>query len=121
MLWSTRRNSESEAGRATPQRTSSLSVLASDFQVTGDLRCTGELHIDGIVNGNVWAAKVTVGHTGTVIGVLEAADILVCGTVHGAIRGGSVILARSARVHAEICHDGVTLEHEPNAADPAEE
>ncbi len=116
LLWSTRRNNEDESARSGPTRTSSLSVLASDFQVTGDLRCSGELHIDGIINGNVWATKVTVGHTGTVIGKLEAAEIVICGTVHGIIRGGSVVLARSARLHAEILHDGVTVTRAPDAS-----
>jgi cytoskeletal protein CcmA (bactofilin family) len=79
-----------------------LSILASDFQITGNLRSTGEIHIDGIVNGTVTADAITVGQGGTVIGDLVAETVTVAGTVHGTITATSLALTKTARVHADI-------------------
>ncbi|MDB5360798.1 MAG: polymer-forming cytoskeletal protein [Rhodospirillales bacterium] len=82
-----------------------LSILAADFQITGSLRSTGEIHIDGIVNGEVVAAAIMVGQSGTVIGDLIADQITIAGTVHGTVTATAVALTKTARVHADLrCH-----------------
>jgi cytoskeletal protein CcmA (bactofilin family) len=86
-----------------------LSILATDFQITGSLRSTGEIHIDGIVNGEVMATAIMVGQSGTVIGDLIADRVTVAGTVHGTITASSVALMKTARVHADMrCHEFTT-------------
>ena len=83
-----------------------LSILASDFQITGSLRSTGEIHIDGIVNGEVVADQITVGQSGTVIGDLIAERITIAGTVHGTVTATAVSLMKTARVHVDVrCHE----------------
>jgi len=83
-----------------------LSILAGDFQITGSLRSTGEIHIDGIVNGEVVAAAIMVGQTGTVIGDLIADQVTIAGTVHGTVTATHVSLMKTARVHADVrCHE----------------
>lgn len=94
----------------------SLTIFAADFHAVGDIRSPGEIHIDGIVNGNVTAGKITIGQSGTVIGSLEAPEILVCGTVHGTLFADSVHLSRTARVHGAllqgelVCEEGAVFE-----------
>jgi cytoskeletal protein CcmA (bactofilin family) len=80
------------------------------MQITGALRSGGQIQIDGIVNGDVTAPSITVGQTGTVIGKLTAAEIFVCGTVHGELEGDLISLARTARVYARISHAGLMIE-----------
>jgi cytoskeletal protein CcmA (bactofilin family) len=79
------------------------------MQITGTLRSSGQIQIDGIVNGDVIAQSITVGQTGTVIGKLIAAEIHVCGTVHGALESDAISLSRSARVYAQISHAGLSV------------
>jgi len=107
-------------------RAGRLSVIARDMQITGALRSSGEIQIDGIVNGDITAPGITIGQTGTVIGRLVAAEIRVWGTVHGELDGDRISLARTARVYARLRHaglsieEGAVLEHQiPN--DPAAE
>jgi len=87
-----------------------LSVVASDMQITGVLRSGGHVQIDGIVNGDVFAREITLGQSGTVIGSLDASRITLFGTMHGVIQGGQVTAGRTARIHAAIHHDGLTVE-----------
>ncbi|HLZ66426.1 MAG TPA: polymer-forming cytoskeletal protein [Aliidongia sp.] len=101
-----------------------LSILAADFQITGSLRATGEIHIDGIVNGEVVAGAIMVGQSGTVIGDLVADRVTVAGTVHGTISAASVSLMKTARVHADVrCQEfdsapGAILELQGQSAAP---
>jgi len=96
------------------------------MQITGALRSSGEIQVDGIVNGDITAPCITIGQSGTVIGRLVAGEIQVWGTVHGELDGDRITLGRSARVYAQLRHAGLTveegavLEHQvPN--DPAAE
>ncbi|HEV2674614.1 MAG TPA: polymer-forming cytoskeletal protein [Aliidongia sp.] len=87
------------------RRGGGLSILAADFQITGSLRSDGEIHIDGIVNGDVAASAIMVGQSGTVIGDLTADRITIAGTVHGTVSASNVSLMRTARVYADVrCH-----------------
>jgi cytoskeletal protein CcmA (bactofilin family) len=80
------------------------------MQITGALRSSGQIQIDGIVNGDITAPSITIGQTGTVIGKLIAAEIHICGTVHGALEGDLISLTRSARVYASVGHTGIWME-----------
>jgi cytoskeletal protein CcmA (bactofilin family) len=91
-------------------RAGKLAVVAEDMQITGTLRSAGQVQIDGIVNGDVFALDITLGRTGTVIGTLMAPRVTLFGTLHGVIEAGTVHVGRTARVHAHITHDGLTVE-----------
>ncbi len=91
-------------------RAGKLSVVAHDLQITGSLRSHGQVQIDGIVNGDVTASEITLGQSGTVIGTLTARRISLFGTLHGEIAGGEVYVGSTARIHARIGHDGLTVE-----------
>jgi cytoskeletal protein CcmA (bactofilin family) len=80
------------------------------MQITGALRSRGPVQIDGILNGDVIAPSITIGQTGTVIGSLIGAEIFIFGTVHGVIEGGAVTVNRTARIHAQLGHDSLTVE-----------
>lgn len=79
------------------------------MHITGTLRSSGQIQVDGIVNGDITAYSITVGQTGTVIGKLAATEIHICGTVHGALEGDAISLSRSARVYAQISHAGLSV------------
>jgi cytoskeletal protein CcmA (bactofilin family) len=80
------------------------------MQITGALRSSGQIQIDGIVNGDVTAPSITIGQSGTVIGKLVAGEIHVCGTVHGELEGDMISLSRTARVYARLSHAGLSVE-----------
>jgi len=80
------------------------------MQITGALRSSGQIQIDGIVNGDITAPSITIGQSGTVIGKLVGAEIHICGTVHGELEGDMISLSRTARVYARISHAGLSVE-----------
>ena len=66
--------------------------------------------MEGIVNGDISAASITVGARATVIGSLKAEKIDIAGTVHGTVEAHSLSLVRSARVHGEILSQARSIE-----------
>ena len=96
------------------------------MQITGALRSSGDIQIDGIVNGDITAPSITIGQSGTVIGRLVAAEIHIWGTVHGELDGDRISLGRTARVYAQLRHAGLSVEdgavlEQPVPNDPAAE
>lgn len=92
---------------------SAPSILSVDLKVTGDIVAVGEIHVSGMVKGDVVAKQLTIGETGTVIGSIEADSVMVAGTLTGRLSATKVVLASTSRVVADITH--VSLSIEPGA------
>jgi cytoskeletal protein CcmA (bactofilin family) len=81
------------------------SILAADLDVRGDLSTSGELHIDGMVEGDVRAGVLVIGATGTVLGDVGADEVTIHGALRGMVRARKVHLMPSCKVIADIEHD----------------
>jgi len=86
------------------------SVLSSDLTVTGNLVTTGDIQIEGTVEGDIRAHLLTVGDGATVKGECVADDVVVNGRVVGCVRGIKVRLTASARVEGDIIHKTIAIE-----------
>lgn len=82
------------------------SILGSDLTITGDLTAEGEMHIDGSVQGNIRADKLTVGEHAHVVGDICVREIIIQGEVRGSISASSVHLAKTAKVSGDIVWQG---------------
>ncbi|MCC6002245.1 MAG: polymer-forming cytoskeletal protein [Pararhodobacter sp.] len=89
---------------------SAASVLAADLTVTGNLRTTGDVVIEGVVDGDIRAHLLTVGETATIRGEIVADDIVINGRVIGRVRGLKVRLTATARVEGDIIHKTIAIE-----------
>ncbi len=86
------------------------SVLSSDLTITGNLVTTGDVQIEGTVEGDIRAHLLTVGESATVKGECVADDVIVNGRVVGCVRGLKVRLTASARVEGDIIHKTIAIE-----------
>jgi cytoskeletal protein CcmA (bactofilin family) len=93
-----------------PRPKSPPSTLSSDLTVVGNLRTTGDIQIEGKVEGDIRAHLLTVGETATVKGEIVADDIVVNGRVIGKVRGLKVRLTSTARVEGDIVHKTIAIE-----------
>ena len=89
---------------------SSPSILSADLKILGDVETAGDLHIDGVILGDVHSRRVTVGKDGEVKGVVHGEEVNIRGQVTGEIEAHSVTLAKTARVEATIVHELLTVE-----------
>jgi len=93
-----------------PKVKAAVSVLSSDLTVVGNLRTTGDIQVEGTVEGDIRAHLLTVGESATIRGEIVADDIVVNGRVVGRVRGLKVRLTSTARVEGDIIHKTIAIE-----------
>jgi cytoskeletal protein CcmA (bactofilin family) len=98
--------SSSNAPKAKPP----ASVLSADLTITGNIKTTGDINIEGNVEGDIRAHLLTVGEGATVKGECIADDVVVNGRVVGKVRGLKVRLTSTARVEGDIIHKTIAIE-----------
>jgi cytoskeletal protein CcmA (bactofilin family) len=85
-------------------RESSLSIVATDLTVTGELKTEGVVKIDGVVEGNIRAGRqVLVSKGGVVKGDVYTKEAIVGGRVAGSIQATErVEVQATATVQGDI-------------------
>ena len=95
---------------AAPKPKPAPSVLSSDLTITGNVRSSGDIQVEGIVEGDVRAHTLIVGETATVKGEVVAEEVVVHGRVVGRLRGLKIRLTSSARCEGDIVHKTIAIE-----------
>jgi cytoskeletal protein CcmA (bactofilin family) len=86
------------------------SIISPDLRINGDMVCSGDIQIDGWVEGDIQSRNVVVGEGATVHGAVQAENVRICGIVNGQIRADNVTLEKSARVTGDILHKSLSIE-----------
>ena len=86
------------------------SIISAGLTVTGNLVSDGDIQIDGVVEGDVTAARLTLGDSARVRGQVSADQVLIRGEVTGAVRARQVELAKTAVVRGDIWHELLSIE-----------
>jgi cytoskeletal protein CcmA (bactofilin family) len=93
-----------------PKAKPGVSVLSSDLTITGNVKTSGDIQVEGVVEGDIRAHLLTVGESATIKGEIVADDIVVNGRVVGRVRGLKVRLTSTARVEGDIIHKTIAIE-----------
>ena len=88
----------------------SPSLLSSDLTIKGNVSSSGDIQIEGTIEGDVRAHLLTVGESATIRGEVIADDVVVNGRVIGRVRGLKVRLTSSAKVEGDIVHKTIAIE-----------
>lgn len=88
----------------------SPSLLSSDLTIKGNISTSGDIQIEGTIEGDVRAHLLTVGESATIRGEVIADDVVVNGRVIGRVRGLKVRLTASAKVEGDIVHKTIAIE-----------
>jgi cytoskeletal protein CcmA (bactofilin family) len=94
-----------------PMRSSAApSIISGDLAVNGTLTSSGDIQIDGKVEGNVNSAGLVIGDKACIEGDVTAEDVTVRGRVKGSIRARKVLLASTCHVEGDILHEAFAVE-----------
>lgn len=115
---------------AAPRKTAVASLVAEGVTIRGDFATSGDLHLDGAVEGDITVGRLTIGETGAVTGTIQAESVEVRGRISGTVSARQVRLCATAHVAGDISHaelaidagahfEGRSLVFAPNAAAPA--
>jgi cytoskeletal protein CcmA (bactofilin family) len=101
----------SQADGAKPAAKAGIpSIISPDLRVNGDLVCSGDIQVDGWIEGDIQSRNVVIGEGATVHGAIQAENVRICGNVNGQIRADNVTLMRTARVTGDVLHKSLSIE-----------
>ena len=101
---------QSDFKASTPKAKPPASILSSDLHITGNLKTTGDIQVEGTVEGDIRAHLLTIGETATIKGEVVADDVVINGRIVGRVRGLKVRLTSTARVEGDIIHKTIAIE-----------
>jgi cytoskeletal protein CcmA (bactofilin family) len=85
-------------------------LVAENMTIEGGIAGDGELHVDGVVRGDVRVSKLTIGETGHVEGTITCESVENRGRIVGAVTAKQVRLYTTAYVDGDITHEQLAME-----------
>ncbi len=101
---------QSDYKPAPPKAKPPASLLSADLHVTGNMKTTGDIQVEGTVEGDIRAHLLTIGDSATIKGEVVADDVVINGRIVGRVRGLKVRLTSTARVEGDIIHKTIAIE-----------
>lgn len=86
------------------------SIVSADVVVRGNINSSGEVQLDGALEGDIKAFTLMVGEKATVKGEIVCENVTVRGRVEGGIRAKQVQLAATAYILGDIIHSSLSVE-----------
>lgn len=99
-----------QSGGRRPNTRMAPSIISNDLVVHGNLTATGDIQVDGTVEGDIRSQSLTIGEKASITGEIVAEDIVIRGRVVGTIRGRRVQLASTCHVEGDILHEALAVE-----------
>ena len=93
-----------------PGLPSGVSLISPDLRIVGDLHSSGEIRIDGRVEGDVSSSQAMIGEGAHVQGSIFASSVLVAGAVSGQVDAEEVTIAKTAKVLGDVVHLSLSIE-----------
>lgn len=86
------------------------SIISADVIIKGNISTSGEIQLDGTVEGDIKSNSLTIGESGKVKGKITADDVVVKGSVNGSVNGRNIRLEKTARISGDLCHQTLSIE-----------
>lgn len=102
--------SPNEFKASAPKPKPPASTLSADLHITGNIKTSGDIQVEGSVDGDIRAHLLTIGESATVKGEVTADDVVINGRIIGRVRGLKVRLTATARVEGDIIHKTIAIE-----------
>ena len=89
---------------------SAPSIISGDMTVHGTLTASGDIQVDGKVEGDIESSSLTVGEKATVHGEITCEEVAIRGRVIGSVRANRVQLSSTSHVEGDIFHQALAVE-----------
>lgn len=89
-----------------------INLISNGTEITGDIRCNGDIRVDGTLSGNlITKGKVVIGPTGKVKGEVHCKNSEVSGIIEGKINVSQLLnLKASSRIQGDIVTTRLAIE-----------
>ncbi len=87
-----------------------FSVIGADIVITGNVRSSAELHLEGRIDGDVDCGSLTQGAESRIAGSVTAQSARIAGAVEGTVRIRQLVVERTARITGDVEYENITIE-----------
>lgn len=94
------------------ETTAAINLISTGTEITGNITSTGDIRIDGNLNGNLnTRGKVVIGPSGRVKGEVVCKNLEVSGTIEGKVAIENLLnLKASSKINGEIMTSRLSIE-----------
>ena len=100
----------SAPGGKSNKKEATPSVITRDVNVLGNIVSDGNIDFDGMLNGNIRCATLTIRTNGYIKGEVVANHVIVYGKIKGLIRAKHVQLCSTCNVDGIVMHETISIE-----------
>ena len=94
---------------ASAPKGATFSVIGADVQITGDIRATVDLHIDGHIQGDVACATLVQGERSRIVGAIQADQARIAGAVEGTLTVKTLVIEATARITGDVSYESLSM------------
>ena len=87
-----------------------FSVIGADVVVTGNVRASADLHIEGRVEGDLDCGSLVVGTEALIQGQVRAENARIAGRIEGAVSIRQLTVEAGARITGDVEYETISLE-----------
>lgn len=88
-----------------------FSVVGADIVITGSVKASAELHIEGRIEGDVDCGSLVQGTESQIFGNVTAESARLAGAVEGTVRVKQLTIERTARITGDVEYENITIEN----------
>ena len=92
------------------RRGGALSVIGADVSVKGDVTTASDLHIDGMIDGDIDCAALVQGASSRITGVVKAQSARLAGTIDGSVAVVALTIERTARISGDVSYETLAID-----------
>lgn len=86
------------------------SILSHDMHVVGQIFSTGDIQIEGRLDGDLRSHAVTIGEKAEISGEVAGETVTVFGKIKGTIRAKQVYLCATCEVTGDVINEALAIE-----------
>jgi cytoskeletal protein CcmA (bactofilin family) len=87
-----------------------FSVIGSDVVITGDIKASADLHVDGRIDGDISCSSLVQGESSAITGAITTETARLAGRVKGSINASHLVVLSTARIEGDVFYDALTIE-----------
>lgn len=87
-----------------------FSVIGPDVTIRGDVEASADLHVDGVVLGDLTCASLVQGESSRIEGAITAQSARLSGQIKGTISVAALVVLKSARIEGDVAYETLTIE-----------
>lgn len=95
---------------ATGAKNTPFSLIGGDVTIIGNLAASVDLHVDGVIEGDISCAALVQGPDSRIAGHVTAQSARLAGLVDGSITAGELVVESTARITGDVRYERITIE-----------